>query len=210
MPGGVVDTVVLSRHEFRARQAGAGASLRVVAAPAEGPRALIDALADEALTLSMNMEALEGALRGAVRDRALRAAVRTMRARLHEMHDVAGAFADLLTVLSGPEGAALVGDDAPLAEYLRGVVAWWAGTLRALERLREELESLSADWVALRRRFDDASAFLLPELLEAARGDISASLRAGHDPALEEIAEYVDVLATTTEWLSAGLQERFG
>lgn len=174
------------------------------------PNPVLDSLGDDALTLSLNMEALEGALHWNPRDRSVQAAVCTLRARLQEMQDVASAFSDALTALSQPAAAPLLTDDAPLTEYLRGIVAWWAGNLRALERLAEELRAASADWTMLRRRLDEASSFLIPELAQAASADLAWTSRVRGDAALRDVADQLDLLLTTTGWLATGLQARFG
>jgi hypothetical protein len=171
---------------------------------------VLDSLGDDALTLTMNMEALDGALDYVARDRSARAAVHTIRQRLQEMQDVANAFFDVLTVLSRSAAAPLLVNDAPLTDYLRGVVAWWSGNLRALEQLCEELRSLSADWVLLRRRIDEASCFLFPELVHAARAELARAAHVRCDFALAEAADDLELLFTTTEWLAVGLQLRFG
>jgi hypothetical protein len=171
---------------------------------------VLDSLGDDALTLSMNMEALDGALDFVARDRSAQAAVQTIRQRLGEMHDVANAFFDVLTVLSRPAAAPLLANDAPLTDYLRGVVAWWSGNLRALERLMQELRSLSADWMMLRHRLDEAACFLLPELVDGARAELARAARVRGDAALVQAADHLELLFATTEWLAVGLRARFG
>jgi hypothetical protein len=168
---------------------------------------LLDALGEDALTLSVNMETLHHALDQVGYDRSAQAAAATVRARLDEMEDLEDAFLDVLSVCSSPLAAPLLANDAPLADYLRGVIAWWKGILQAFEQLASELRSLSADWATLRRRLDDASTFLLPELVDDAREDLILA------PSTREtvtLLDGLDVLFATAEWLARGLHEPFG
>jgi hypothetical protein len=168
---------------------------------------LVDALGDDALTLSVNMLALDQALQEMPYDASARAAARSLRTRLTEMEDVADAFFDVLVICSTPLAARLLANGAPLGDYLRGVVAWWAGTLKALERLAAELRTLSVDWAAVRSRIEDASAFLLPDLV----ADIRTELAFGKDaPEHAALDMRLEVLFANAEWLATGLRQRFG
>jgi hypothetical protein len=168
---------------------------------------VLDALGDDALTLSVNMETVRHALDRVPYDRSTRAAAQTVQRRIEEMDDVASAFFEVLTVCSSPAAAALLANDAPLADYLRGVVAWWRGVLQAFEQLTHELQTLSADWGLLRRRIEGAGAFLLPELVDDARADLIPRGLGGGSTA---VLDALDVLLASADWLARGLRERFG
>jgi hypothetical protein len=168
---------------------------------------LLDAVGDEALTLSVNMETVRHALDSVPYDRSTRAAAQTVRRRLAEMDDVANALFEVLTVCSSPAAAPLLANDAPLADYLRGVVAWWRGILQAFEQVTPALQTLSADWGLLRRRIEDAGAFLLPELVDDARADLIPRGFGGGSTAL---LDALDVLLASADWLARGLREPFG
>jgi len=170
---------------------------------------LLDALGDDALTLTLNMETLQHTLAQVAYDRSARAAARTVRTRIREMEDVANAFLEVLKVCSTPAAASLLANDAPLADYLRGVVAWWKGTLQAFERLAGELCTASADWGAFRQRLDTASTFLLPELVDDERADL---ITEGTESTTEStvLLDALDVLLASADWLAMGLREPFG
>jgi hypothetical protein len=168
---------------------------------------LLDGLGEDALTLSVNMETLHHALDHVAYDRSAQAAARTMRARLREMEDLENAFLEVLMVCSSPLAAPLLANDAPLADYLRGVIAWWKGTLQAFEQVASELRRLTVDWATLRRRIEDASTFLLPELVDDAREDL---ILASSSPETTALLDSLDVLFATADGLATGLREPFG
>jgi hypothetical protein len=171
---------------------------------------LLDSLADDVLTLSVGTEALRGSLDHVARDRSAQAAARTLRARCHEMDDVAKAVFDVLAACSQPAAAPLLAEDASLVEYLRGILAWWSGILRALEQVSLELRSLQADWATLRQRIQDATTFLLPEQGGAAHADVTRAAAARRGAGLGEVADNLVLLFATVDWLDRGLRERFG
>jgi hypothetical protein len=171
---------------------------------------LLDALGEDALTLSVNMETLHHALDQVAYDRSAQAAARVMRTRLDEMEDLENAFLDVLTACSSPLAAPLLANDAPLADYLRGVVAWWKGILQAFDQLSRELGSLSANWATLRRRIEDAGSFLLPELVDDAREDLILATVTGETAETTALLDSLDVLFATADGMATGLREPFG
>ena len=75
--------------------------------------------------------------------------------------------------------APLLGADAPLAGYLRGLYAWTAAVTGAIVDLAAGLRALDADWASTRARLDDARGHHRADLESAIRADLArVALRA--------------------------------
>lgn len=160
---------------------------------------LLDALGDEALTLSVNTEALRHTLDHSRGEWPKRVAS-IVRPSLRVLSGVADAFLDVLRVFSAPEAAPLLSNDAPLGDYLRGVLAWWRGTLTAFEALSQAPRRRESYWL-LRHRLDHARAFLFPEL--AAQTLIALV----EMDASDELADTLDALVERAGVLGLGMRE---
>jgi hypothetical protein len=168
---------------------------------------LLDALSEDALILSVNMETVHHSMDQISYDRRAQPVARLIRARLREMADLENTFLDVLAACSPTLAAPLLANDAPLSDYLRGIVAWWKGILQAFEVLVAELGSLSPDWATARRRIEDASTFLLPELADAARAYLAVASTTREGIVL---ARRLDALLATAEKLATALYGFFG
>ena len=170
----------------------------------------LDEVESDLLTLSVNLDALVQALELVGYDHSVRAAAASVRVRLGELMEVQGALSDILVACTFPSAARLLVPDAALADYIRSVVAWCTGVVRALEQLAVELQYLAADWATLRSRLDDASAFFVHELGRAVRAELAAQRGEQWAEDLAHLAERLEALFAAAEWLSEGLSQRFG
>jgi hypothetical protein len=176
---------------------------------------VLEELGDEQLNLTVNLVCVDHIVDGVPRDPSSLAAAATMRGRLDDLSELRGALNDLYLLATDPRMHEMVGPDAPLTEYLRGVYTWCKALLRALEESAYALRSLSVDWALLRMRIEDAAPFYMPEL----EGDIVAGAaqllflhpetKKAEDP-LALLDERLQALFVSAATLSQRLEERFG
>jgi len=160
---------------------------------------LLDALSDEVLTLAVNTDALGHAL-GHTPGEWTKRVASIVRPSLRVLSHVADATLDVLRVFSAPEAAPLLANGGPLGDYLRGVLAWWRGTLTAFEGLAAGPRTRQAYWL-LRHRLDHARAFLFPELATEALVTLAGIDAAG------ELADTLEALVLRAGVLGLGLRE---
>jgi hypothetical protein len=177
--------------------------------------AVLEEFGDEQLTMTVNVMCVDHIIDGVPRDPSSHAAAASMRERLDDMCDLRGALNGMYLLATDPRMRDLLGRDAPLTEYLRGLYAWAKAVLRAFEVSGYALRSLSVDWAGLRARIEDAAPFYFAEL-ESEIADAAARMQlvmpeTNHpaDPLSELDDRLADVFAAATK-LSTSLQERFG
>ncbi len=175
-------------------------------------RQLLDGLADDVLTLRVNVDALELALEHVAYDASIRAAAASVRSRVAELRAVCEAVSEVQSASESPAAIRLLGQDAPLADYLRGLASWCAGVVRALEQLAVELQRLAPDWGMLRCRLADASEFFVEELARSVRQEVNrlAEEEPSARPKLERLADRLEAVFTATKVLADGLSQPFG
>lgn len=164
----------------------------------------VRALRDEHAALGHAVRALAVAANAAlptVYDVSLRAALGTLHARLTELDVLRAALAPLLGALAVPSCVGLLDDDAPLADYLRGLCAWGHATATALRDLADELGAGPPDWRATRARLEDAAMFHFDELADASLAVVAGA------PALAPVARRV---VEAADALARGLAQPFG
>ncbi len=130
-----------------------------------------DEIAEAQLNLAMRLARLIDVLERLHGEAWAGAAVHTLLTRAREVESVSTAVLAVCTGARDWRVGILLDADAPLAEYLRGVVAWCEGIVRALDVLAKELEAGRPDFRAARRRIDDAASFHLVHLVDAIRLD---------------------------------------
>jgi hypothetical protein len=171
---------------------------------------MLDAMSEDLTALSIRLESLENALRMVSYDPSSCAAAQTALTRSREL----GQLVELLFVIhsacSWPAPAPLLSGDGPLADYLRGVVTWSCAVVRTLEELASELNAHAPNWMQLRSRLGDASAFLLGELVEPVREDLESLAKERSDRALDELRAMLEQLFVQTETVGVSLGRRFG
>lgn len=175
-------------------------------------RQLLDGLGDDILTLRVNLDALELALEHVAYDASIRAAASSVRSRVAELRALCEAMSEVASACEDPAAMRLLGQDAPLADYLRGLASWCTGVVRALEQLAAELQRLAADWGMLRCRLADASEFFVNELATSVRRDVNrlAEEERQARPRLEVLADRLEAVFAAAKVLSDGLGQPFG
>lgn len=97
-----------------------------------------------------------------------------LRERIAKISDLAAALQAVTGAAEEPTLHAAFFPDAPLADYLRGVVAWLQATLRALEDLTARLLRMRPDWASYRWRIEEAKNFHFDELRPRIVADLTA------------------------------------
>jgi hypothetical protein len=185
---------------------------------------LLDELCEDQLNLSMGLACLERALEDAPRDPSARAALKSLDARLQDLFALRDALARVHALTVDPRLQRLFVQDAPLADYLRGIYAWTHAVVRALEELAGGLRKLQPDWATLRWRLEEAKNFHFDDLQESIRGDITALAIVAHrgvlesargpkgsaPPAIGDLSSACGALFAAAHTLEEHLDERFG
>lgn len=176
---------------------------------------LLDDLGDDQLTLSMALASIERATETGPRDLSALAALRSIYERVEEIRGVRNAVAEIQRIAVDRRLHRVLVADAPLAEYLRGVYAWLHEAARALGIVARELQTLSADYVAFRRRLDEAKNFHFDELM----GHIAVDLKTLHEvsmaldaprPPVRELTGAIARLFRAATRLEASLDQPLG
>ncbi len=176
---------------------------------------MLEEFGDEQLTMTVNVMCVEHIIDGVPRDPSSRAAAASMRERLDDMCELRAALNGMYLLATDPRMRELLGRDAPLTEYLRGLYAWTKAVIRGFEESGYALRSLGVDWALLRARIEDAAPFyfaeLEPEIAAAAARLRLVSPEASHpgDP-LSELDEQLADVFTCAARLATGLERRFG
>jgi len=178
---------------------------------------LLEELAEDQITLSMNLTCLEETIGLAPRDASARAAVRTLEARLADLGALRDALANVHLASADSRLQRVMLPDSPLSDYLRGIYAWAHAVVRALDHLASSVRSLRPDWALLRWRIEEAKNFHFDELHEGMRADLVAlevvanggSFGADR-PRVEDLRYAVERLISTAVALEEHLDERFG
>ncbi len=177
--------------------------------------AVLEELGDEQLTMTVNLMCVDHIIEGVPRDPSSRAAAVSMRERLDDMADLRSALNGMYLMATDPRMRDMLGRDAPLTEYLRGLYAWAKAVLRAFEQSGYAIRSLSVDWSALRARIEDAAPFYFAEL-ENEIVDALARMRivspeTNHpaDPLSDLDDQLADVFMSAGK-LARSLEQRFG
>jgi hypothetical protein len=188
------------------------AELDTVRGVREQARRFLDEVIAAQLTLAVNLDALESALDAVAYDRAAHAAADTMRSRLDELREISDALEALHLVAAHPDLVRLFHEDAPLADYLRGLEAFCNGVVRAFEQLAVELRVPAPDWAMLRRRLDESKQFYLPELTHGIRVDIERLRAQGSASTglVDRLEDALNELCATAEWFAMCISRRFG
>jgi len=177
--------------------------------------AVLEEFGDEQLTMTVNLMCVDHIIDGVPNDPSSHAAAASMRDRLDDMCELRGALNGMYLLATDPRMRELLGRDAPLTEYLRGIYAWAKAVIRAFEESGYALRSLSVDWAALRARIEDAAPFYFAEL-ETEIADAAARMRLvlpelndSADP-LSELDDRLAEVFAAAATLSASLHHRFG
>ena len=106
---------------------------------------------------------------------------------------------------------ALLAPDANLADYLRGLYAWSAALVRALEDLALEARVRAPRWGKLQRRIEDARVFHLDDLESAVRKQWAQMRRATGCPdsrrnAVASIGQHLDDLFWAASQLASRIE----
>lgn len=176
---------------------------------------LLDELCEDQLTMSMNLARLEESVAAAPRDASVRAALRTLEARIADLGALRDALARVQLATVDSRLQRLVVPESPLADYLRGIYAWAHAVVRALDHLAGSFQQ--PDWALVRWRLEEAKNFHFDELHEPIRADLLAftiiarggSFGADHPP-IEDLQYAVERLIATAVALEKHLEERFG
>ena len=202
-----------SHVRFRPQATGFTGLLRRAENPSpDGVLAFLRELGDAQLTLTINLLGLEHSVDGLPYDVSVRAAGESLRARLQELTEQRSALDAVYLDASDPRMALLLGADAPLAGYLRGLYAWTAAVTRAIVDLAAGLRALDLDWASTRARIDDARGHHRADLESAIRADLArVALRAPSlgDP-LGVLSEHLAELFWAASYLAKGLDKKFG
>jgi hypothetical protein len=134
--------------------------------PTIGP--LLDELGHGLLNLTMNLHCVEHELASDIES----FTAEVMRARVREVLDVANALEQVYLDAGDTRVATMLQPDAALAEYLRGVLAWSEGIVRALDDLVGGLKKGTPAWSLFDRRLADASTFYFDDLVESVREEL--------------------------------------
>jgi uncharacterized protein CbrC (UPF0167 family) len=137
-----------------------------VAAP--GSSSMLDELGQGLLNLTLSLQCVEHALKTDIE--AFTAAA--MQARLREVLDVAEALEQVYVDAADVRVAAILQPDASLAEYLRGVLAWTQGIVRAFDDLVLGLKKGAPAWSQFDRRLADAASFYFDDLAGSVREEL--------------------------------------
>jgi hypothetical protein len=176
---------------------------------------LLDDLGDDQLTLSMALASIERATETGPRDLSALAALRAVYERVEDIRAVRNAIAEVQRIAVDKRLHRIFVGDAPLAEYLRGVYAWLHEVARALGAVAFELQTLSADWAAFRRRIDEAKNFHFDELMVPivedlkALAEVSRSFEPPHPP-VRQLAAAIGRLFKAARYLEASLDQPVG
>ena len=175
----------------------------------------LDELANEQLTLAMSLPYFLNASQDLPYDLSTRAAAHTLRERLADVESLRDALAAIHADCVDPRLAALLGPDAPLTEYVRGLYAWSKAVVRAFEELSLGLRAFCPNWTLLRSRLEDAASFYFAELEGPIRNDLALlhartpELLDPCDP-LHDLDGHVEELNWVASYLARSLQKRFG
>lgn len=176
---------------------------------------LLDDLGDDQVTLSMALASIERVTETGPRDLSALAALRSVYERVEDLRAVRNAIAEVQRIAVDRRLHRIFVADAPLAEYLRGVYAWLHEAARALGVVARELQTLSADYAAFRRRMDEAKNFHFDELM----GHIAKDLKALHavskeldppHPPVRELTGAIARLFQAATCLEASLDQPLG
>lgn len=176
---------------------------------------LLDDLGDDQVTLSMALASIERATETGPRDLSALAALRAIYERVEDLRAVRNAIADVQKIAIDRRLHRVFVADAPLAEYLRGVYAWLHEAAKALGVVATELQSLSADWPAFRRRMDGARNFHFDELMAPIQADLSSLAAVARQmepphPPVRELAAAIGRLFQAAMYLEASLDQPLG
>jgi hypothetical protein len=133
------------------------------ARPTIGP--LLDELGHGLLNLTMSLHCVQHELDSDIEAFTAEA----MRARVFEVLDVSNALEQVYLDAADVRVAAMLQPDAALAEYLRGVLAWSQGIVRAFDDLVGGLKKGTPAWALFDRRLADAATFYFDDLAESVR-----------------------------------------
>jgi hypothetical protein len=180
------------------------------------PRAVaVEELSDEQLTLTMSLLCAQNIVKGLPRDPSAHAAGQSIRERVADLNELRNALAAVNLDACDPRLASLFAEQAPLADYMRGLYTWATAVLRALEDLANGLRVLSPDWATLRARLEDSAAFYLAHL-ERPIAEAATRLRLRtpelNDPRdpVADFDEHLVALFWAAAHLGRNLEERFG
>lgn len=178
---------------------------------------LLDELAEDQITLCMNVTCLEESVGLAPRDASARAAVRTLEARLADLGALRDTLENVQLASSDSRLQRVMLPDSPLTDYLRGIYAWAHAVVRALDHLASSLRTMRPDWALLRWRIEEAKNFHFDELHEGMRADLVAlevvangGAFGADRPRVEDLRYAVERLISTAVALEEHLDERFG
>ena len=179
--------------------------------------AVVDAIADDQLTLTMDLLCLESAIDVLPYDPSTRAAAQTLAERLEDLAELRDAINAVYLDLFDARVALvnLSSANGSLGDYLRGLHAWSKAVVRAFEELSTGLRRQNPDWALLRTRLEDAQIFYLEDLERVISSQVVAlyheasELDDPRDP-LHDFGAHVDELFASAAWLRTALEQRFG
>ena len=163
-----------------------------------------DELAEQQLNLALRLQRLEDVLGELASDPWAGPGAQAMHARVLELVHVSTAIENVCRDARDWRIAAMLQDDAPLAEYVRGVLAWADGVVRAFDVLAAELAAFAPGWARARERIDDACDFHLGGLVDTIRRDACAI---GIDPVSPQ-GRRLEELFWASSWLETTLTAR--
>lgn len=161
-------------------------------------------LAEAHLNLEVRLSRLEDLASDMIGDPWAGPAWQAMLARVVELVSLNEAVERVCADARDWRVAAMLAEDAPLADYTRGALAWADGVVRAFDDLAAGLLSSRPDFEQVRRRLEDAQGFHLEDLVAAIRADAHAL---GIDASSPE-GRHLEELLWASSWLETTLTAR--
>ena len=198
---------------FAAIASGAIGTTRRELQPRE--RSILEELGDEQRALSASLTSTDRIVDGVPRDPSAHAAAQSMRERLGDLGELRTALDAVYLDSTDPRMLEILGRDAALSEYMRGLYAWTKAVFRAFEELAAGLRVLHPDWAVLRQRLEDARAFYLDDLEGQIALDVGRlrmrwpSMGHERDP-LSDLDAHLAELFWSAAFLARSLEKRFG
>ncbi len=131
-------------------------------------------IGDARLHLDADLERLEHALDGLTSHPFGDGPSQWMRVRLYEVSVLRDAIGRVHGDADDPRMALLLRPDGPLADYLRGIVAWSQTIVRAFDELVTGLSSRRPEWSRLHLRLAEGAIFHLQDLVRPIRQESSS------------------------------------
>jgi hypothetical protein len=166
-------------------------------------------IADARLHLDSELDRLDRTLDALISHSFADGPAQWMRVRLYEVSVLRDAIGRIHGDAADPRVALLVSADSPLADYLRGILAWSLSVVRAFDDLAAGLPARRADWQLVHRRLLEGSEFHLQHLVRPIRQEIVARASEGAQAAFHQTTEHLEELFWGAALLQLTLASRF-